>query len=229
MQFLTSLFGGSESTLVTAALSLGVVLVLIVFSVWVLKFFFRASRNLGRGANRRLTVVDTVSIDPKRQLLIIRRDNVEHLIMTGGPQDLVIESGIPVEKPGLPARRPRLSQPPSPAPQAEPLAPPSRPVSEALEAARPLSAAPVAGKPMDRLRELARPNSVPHKPSSLRHTGLLRPISQSEPAAVIPMNPDNSDHRRIDSAKAAPANDTNGQTKLGGGTYSGNGVKAEGN
>ena len=33
-----------------------------------------ASRNLGRGANRRLTVVDTVSIDPKRQLLIIRRN-----------------------------------------------------------------------------------------------------------------------------------------------------------
>ena len=28
--------------------------------------------------------------------MIIRRDNVEHLIMTGGPQDLVIETGIAV-------------------------------------------------------------------------------------------------------------------------------------
>ena len=228
MQFLTSLFGGTENTLVTAALSLGIVLILIVFSVWVLKFFFRASHNLARGANRRLAVVDTVSIDQKRQLLIIRRDNVEHLIMTGGPQDLVIESSIPVEKPGLPARRPRPAQTPVPAPQAEHVVAPSRPVSDALEAAQSLGPVPAASKPMERLRELARP-SVPRKPNSLRHTGLLRPITQGEPAAVIPMNLDNSDHRRIDSAKAAPANDTSGQAKLGGGTFIGNGVKAEGN
>jgi flagellar protein FliO/FliZ len=230
MQFLTSLFGGSENTLVTAALALGIVLILIVFSVWILKFFFRASNHLARGSNKRLTVVDTVSIDTKRQLIIVRRDDVEHLILTGGPQDLVVESDIPVDKPGIVGRR-RTPQPAPPAPTAtvEPLAP-SRPVSDALEAAQSLSTPPPPGtRPMERLRELARPTGSPRKTGSLRHTGLMRPINQGEPAAIIPINPDNSDHRRIDSAKAAPANDTNGQTKLGGATYLGNGFKAEGN
>ena len=35
-----------------------------------------------------------VVIDAKRRLVLIRRDNVEHLVMTGGPVDIVIESGI---------------------------------------------------------------------------------------------------------------------------------------
>jgi flagellar protein FliO/FliZ len=230
MQFLTSLFGGAENTYVTAALSLGIVLVLIVLAVWVLKFFFRASTNLGRGANRRLAVMDSVAIDAKRQLIIVRRDNVEHLILTGGPQDLVVESDIPVEKPGIGARRTRPAPTGTATPQADPAPSPSRPVSEALEAAQalPPASAPSTVRPIERLRELARP-STPRKPSSLRHTGLLRPINQGEPAAIIPINPDNSDHRRIDSAKTGPANDSNGQAKLGGGSYLENGFKAEGN
>ncbi len=28
--------------------------------------------------------------------MLVRRDNVEHLIMTGGPVDVVIETGIPM-------------------------------------------------------------------------------------------------------------------------------------
>ena len=106
MQFLTSLFGGSGNTVVTTLFALGIVLVLIVAGVWLLKLVFRASGNIGRGRNRRLTLVDTMNVDPKRQLLIVRRDNVEHLILTGGPQDLVVETGIPVEKPVAPVRRP---------------------------------------------------------------------------------------------------------------------------
>lgn len=43
---------------------------------------------------RRLDVVDHANVDGKRRLLLVRRDNVEHLIMTGGPVDLVIETGI---------------------------------------------------------------------------------------------------------------------------------------
>ncbi len=33
--------------------------------------------------------------------MLIRRDNVEHLIMTGGPVDVVIETGIPIKTPVL--------------------------------------------------------------------------------------------------------------------------------
>ena len=43
---------------------------------------------------RRLQVVDQANVDGRRRLLLIRRDNIEHLIMTGGPVDVVIETGI---------------------------------------------------------------------------------------------------------------------------------------
>ncbi|CAA2138852.1 hypothetical protein [Hyphomicrobium sp. ghe19] len=43
---------------------------------------------------RRLDVVDQASVDSRRKLVLIRRDDVEHLIMIGGPVDVVIETGI---------------------------------------------------------------------------------------------------------------------------------------
>ena len=42
----------------------------------------------------RIEVIEQASIDGKRRLLLIRRDDVEHLVMTGGPVDVVIETGI---------------------------------------------------------------------------------------------------------------------------------------
>jgi len=47
--------------------------------------------------------VDAFDLDRQRQLVIIRRDNVEHLLMIGGPNDLVIESQSFVPR----AREPR--------------------------------------------------------------------------------------------------------------------------
>ena len=47
-------------------------------------------------AEPRLSVVEQTSVDNRRKLLLVRRDNVEHLIMTGGPVDVVIETGIGV-------------------------------------------------------------------------------------------------------------------------------------
>ena len=46
-------------------------------------------------SDRRLEVVEHANIDGRRKLLLIRRDDVEHLLMTGGPVDVVIETGIP--------------------------------------------------------------------------------------------------------------------------------------
>lgn len=45
----------------------------------------------------RLGVVEFANVDGKRKLILIRRDDVEHLIMTGGPVDVVVETGIGVE------------------------------------------------------------------------------------------------------------------------------------
>ena len=47
-----------------------------------------------RGREKRLAVVEAASVDGRRRLILLRRDDVEHLIMTGGPVDVLIESGI---------------------------------------------------------------------------------------------------------------------------------------
>jgi flagellar protein FliO/FliZ len=43
---------------------------------------------------RRLAFVERTSLDGGRKLLLVRRDDVEHLLLVGGPIDLVVESGI---------------------------------------------------------------------------------------------------------------------------------------
>lgn len=52
----------------------------------------------------RLGVTEQATVDSRRKVLLIRRDDVEHLIMTGGPVDVVIETGISVRKLEAPAR-----------------------------------------------------------------------------------------------------------------------------
>ncbi len=42
----------------------------------------------------RLGIMEHARVDSRRTLVLIRRDDVEHLIMTGGPVDVVIETGI---------------------------------------------------------------------------------------------------------------------------------------
>lgn len=51
----------------------------------------RLPRN-GRTRPVRLAIVDAFDLNRRRQLVIVRRDNIEHLLMIGGPNDLVIES-----------------------------------------------------------------------------------------------------------------------------------------
>ncbi|MEI9996522.1 MAG: flagellar biosynthetic protein FliO [Rhizomicrobium sp.] len=46
-------------------------------------------------AARRLAVVETLGLGPRQRLLIIRRDGVEHLVLSGPEGTTVIETGIP--------------------------------------------------------------------------------------------------------------------------------------
>jgi flagellar protein FliO/FliZ len=57
-----------------------------------------------RGRQPRLAVIDAAAIDGRRRLVLIRRDNVEHLIMIGGPTDVVVEPNIVRAIPAAPAR-----------------------------------------------------------------------------------------------------------------------------
>lgn len=69
---------------------------------------------------KRIDIVEQATIDGKRKLLLIRRDDVEHLVMTGGPVDIVIESGIgaPPGTSGAKSASSLLTRPPRPLGQA---------------------------------------------------------------------------------------------------------------
>ena len=74
------------------------VIAMIGIGAWLLKSLLAggsaAAGGLLRTRERRLGVVEAASVDGRRKLILIRRDNMEHLIMTGGPVDVLIETGI---------------------------------------------------------------------------------------------------------------------------------------
>ena len=73
------------------------VLALIVGTAYLVRRFGAGALNAvgaARGRQPRLALIESTQIDPRRSLLLIRRDNVEHLVMVGGPTDVVIEPNI---------------------------------------------------------------------------------------------------------------------------------------
>ena len=47
-----------------------------------------------RGKSKRLSIIETMSLDPKRRIVLIRRDNCEHLLLIGTSSEQVIERDI---------------------------------------------------------------------------------------------------------------------------------------
>ncbi len=87
------------SDLVGYVAALIFVLALIGLCAWLLRRFVlgngvASKGGLFRGNGARIKVVASTSVDPRRRLLLIRRDDVEHLVMVGGANDVVIETGI---------------------------------------------------------------------------------------------------------------------------------------
>ena len=76
------------------------VIALIVLGAWLWRSMLERGISLpgnslfSGAAEKRIGAIETASIDSRRKLVLIRRDGVEHLIMTGGPVDVVIETGI---------------------------------------------------------------------------------------------------------------------------------------
>src|SRR5579864_2045786 len=92
-----------------------VVLALIGLVAWLIRRFAsnRLGANTQRGRMPRLAVIDAAAVDGRRRLVLVRRDNVEHLLMIGGPTDIVVEPNI---LRGMPARdqlppRPAVASP----------------------------------------------------------------------------------------------------------------------
>lgn len=73
--------------IITAGIALAVLL------VGILVFRLLSGPVMGR-KGQRLGVSEYYEIDKTRRLVLVRRDETEHLVLIGGGQDLVIESGI---------------------------------------------------------------------------------------------------------------------------------------
>lgn len=70
----------------------------------------------GRNRKNRLAVMDATAVDSHRRLVLVRRDDIEHLLLIGGPTDVVVERDIRIV-----ARRPAA------APEGGQAAAPARP------------------------------------------------------------------------------------------------------
>jgi flagellar protein FliO/FliZ len=95
------------------------VLALIGVAAWLVRRFAnsRLGANPNRGRMPRLAVIDAAAVDGRRRLVLVRRDNIEHLLMIGGPTDIVVESNIVRAMPArdqLPQRPPGAAAEPPP-------------------------------------------------------------------------------------------------------------------
>src|SRR5947208_15919070 len=73
-----------------------VVFGLLALALWLVRRFSgeRLSSAGSRGRQPRLAVIDAAAVDNRRRLVLVRRDNIEHLLMIGGPTDVVVEANI---------------------------------------------------------------------------------------------------------------------------------------
>lgn len=72
------------------------VLALIGGCAWLARRFGFGNRMPAalRGRAARLSIVEVQSLDARRKLVLVRRDNVEHLLVLGATGETVVESNI---------------------------------------------------------------------------------------------------------------------------------------
>jgi flagellar biogenesis protein FliO len=87
-------FGSEMPLAVKFFVAFAIVLALIGLTAWLVRRFGANRLGTSRGRQPRLAVIDAAAVDGRRRLVLIRRDNIEHLLMIGGPTDVVVEPNI---------------------------------------------------------------------------------------------------------------------------------------
>ncbi len=85
------------TTVLQTLLALGFVIALLIafaYGVKKLGFIARVTVEQDKNQKKRLNIVEILPVDAKRRLVLIRRDDKEHLIMLGAERDLLIEQNI---------------------------------------------------------------------------------------------------------------------------------------
>ncbi|MBY3173726.1 flagellar biosynthesis protein FliO [Rhizobium leguminosarum] len=214
MTMLDDVVGAYGSRFLLAAGGVGLALLLLIIVLWVIRSrapspFVRGGRN----RQPRLQVLDAAAVDARRRLVLVRRDEVEHLIMIGGPSDIVIESRIlpaAAEQPESAIRPQPVEQRPMSVARSEtpPVPPPRPPVAARVEpAAEPAFSAPVSPEPRPRPEPSAQPPAQPAVAppvvtSPLPAEPVTAPLSaeRDNPLRAVPPQP-----RQLERPVAPPA------------------------
>jgi len=185
-----TLFGEGQSGL-NVVLFVIVVLGLLALAFWLVRRL--GGRRLVSGATRgrqpRWALIEQATVDSQRRLVLIRRDNVEHLLIIGGPSDVVVEQNIVRAATALretgPARPPAMPRAPVGEHNMWPLqpepAPPGAPAPRKAHTADPLakladalSRVPRGGEPAEQRRP---PRLQPAAPARSTADAALKPAT----------------------------------------------------
>lgn len=154
----------------------------------------------GRNRKARLAISDATAVDGHRRLILVRRDDVEHLLLIGGSSDIVVEQDIRI---GQPRRVPAPAEreaPPAPAPVAAPAAPAPPPPPMRSRAAEPSRPQPPVMK-----AATERPAPQAARAPEMRTAGLRPAPARSQPArADVQRAGSGADVRPPAAAPAAP-------------------------
>ena len=157
-----------------------IVLVLIAIATWIFRRIGgnRLGTTTARGRQPRLAVIDAAAVDGRRRLVLVRRDNVEHLMMIGGPTDVVIEQNIVRAVPVTAPREQSGQRPSEPMARGSGEAPPRPPLDLARSPGGDASSRLQRPQPPSRAArsEPPPPRTVPRPPMSMR--------GEPEPAPV---------------------------------------------
>ncbi|MEM6383875.1 MAG: flagellar biosynthetic protein FliO [Pseudomonadota bacterium] len=89
--------GGAVAQFVLALIF---VVLLIILVAWVIKRFGGGRFGVAAGGKADLEIVDTLAVDPKRRLVLVRHGKLEHLLLIGGGSDEIVErsmiGGLPI-------------------------------------------------------------------------------------------------------------------------------------
>jgi flagellar protein FliO/FliZ len=80
--------------LARATMALVIVLALVAGATWLARRYLVSGGMAGLAGRRRLAVVEQTMLDGKSRLVLVRRDNTEHLLVLGPSGAVVVESGI---------------------------------------------------------------------------------------------------------------------------------------
>ncbi|RWP37888.1 MAG: hypothetical protein EOR04_26975 [Mesorhizobium sp.] len=145
MQWLDSVAGlGYAAAILWTFVALVLVVIVLLIIKLVRNLTFGTFVAGGRNRKTRLAVMDATAVDSHRRLVLVRRDDIEHLLLIGGPTDVVVERDIRLSA----LRRPALTgdgggHQPAPPPRAPQPAP--APVRQA-PSPQPASTAPTPGR-----------------------------------------------------------------------------------